>query len=95
MFDCIGNWTIAFSIPITESQLYCKPQVACFTALRVDKEVGKQILIVGTTHLIFNNNRGDQKLAQLDLTMQCFDYIRNSVKAMYPDHHISFGNSLV
>ena len=88
-FECLGIWTIEFSYPRTDSQLYWKPQAACFTALRDKTGDENKIIVVATTHLIFNNNRGDQKLAQLDLVMKWFSQIKQCITRLKPDCQVS------
>ena len=59
------------------SYLYNKPNVAGFAALRVKDrtllasgESKDVVLLVACTHVLFNDNRGDIKLAQMNLITQ-------------------------
>ena len=45
--------------------------------------------MVGTTHLIYNSNRGDIKLAQLDLVTQCLAKIKHYLHSRFKHHDIS------
>jgi hypothetical protein len=69
----------------TESQLYRKEQVCLVLVLqykeklfseeeRKEKESEKYI-ILGNTHIVFNDRRGDIKLAQIDAIMQAFNLL--------------------
>lgn len=88
-FEWIGTWRIDLGKPEAISYLYDKPQVACFAALKVGQDSGKQIIIVGTTHILYSKELGDIKLAQLNLITQWLSKIKNYVMAGFPDYSIS------
>jgi protein angel len=47
-----------------DSRLYNKDNVSVFAILKY-KNIENQLLIVATTHILFNMNRGDIKIAQV------------------------------
>ncbi|CAI2361098.1 unnamed protein product [Moneuplotes crassus] len=88
-FESVGTWSIEFNNPRMTSHLYNKQHVASFVALKMITHEKKRLVIVGTTHLLFNMNRGDIKLAQLDLATQSLAMIKESLKEKYPEYEIS------
>lgn len=78
MFNCIGKYSVRLDQG-SGSQVFGKPQVAAIVALDLNspdqydlgaKTNEKQALLVCSTHLIFNSNRGDQKLGQLSVMVR-------------------------
>ena len=77
------------------SHIYNKPNVAAFAALRVKdrtilppSEKKDVVLLVACTHVLFNDNRGDIKLAQMNLITQTLQLLKeyygmNSVFMFY------------
>lgn len=57
--------------------------------MKVGQDSGKQIIIVGTTHILYSKELGDIKLAQLNLITQWLSKIKNYVMAGFPDYSIS------
>ena len=88
-FELICSWTIEMGKDHTRSYLYCKPQVACFAALKITHHNQKRILLVATTHLLYNNNRGDIKFAQIDLITQSLALIKRYLVAKFKNYSIS------
>jgi len=88
-FDWVGTWSIEFGRYNTNSYIYDKPQVACFVALKVEREIEEKIIIVWTTHILYNTNRGDIKLAQIDLITQWIANIKWYIETCYPKYDIS------
>ena len=88
-FKCLGTWRIELGKDDSISYLYDKPQVAWFVALKVEKERSKQIIIAGTSHIIYSKEFGDIKLAQLNLITQWLSKIRKYVYQNYPEFNIS------
>jgi hypothetical protein len=49
----------------------------------------QKIVIVANTHMLFNDNRGDIKLAQLDLVTQWLDKIKTKMINKFPECKIA------
>jgi protein angel len=47
-----------------DSRIYNKDNVSVFAVLK-NKKIANQIVIVANTHILFNMNRGDIKIAQV------------------------------
>lgn len=58
------------------SELYCKPQVQLILVLQY-VEFPSKLLIISNTHLYFNINRGDVKLAQLKITTDTMQQLKD------------------
>ena len=76
-FECLSQMAVRFD-GIPASQIHNKPQCGVVIALKVinpdlhtvgESTQKEHVIIVATTHLIFNNNRGDIKLASLMLML--------------------------
>jgi len=61
------------------SQIYNKDNISIFAVLR-QRHYIKNILIIATTHLLFNLNRGDIKIAQTLQTLNALDRIKEKYR---------------
>jgi len=53
------------------------------------KGVEDTILLVVNTHLLFNNGRGDVKLAQVDLIMKSIEYLKLELEEKHPGFNVN------
>ena len=98
LFEKLNSWSVSMDSN-TNWEIYSKPQIGLFVALRVKKNNNDELLInknkedviilVWNTHLIFNNNRGDIKLAQIDLITKTIQYLKDLLKTQYSDSKIN------
>ncbi|CAI2359500.1 unnamed protein product [Moneuplotes crassus] len=88
-FESLGSWCIEFNNPRARSHLYCKQHVASFAALKLKNHPKKRIILVATTHILYNTGRGDIKLAQLDLATKSLAMIKNHLTKKYKNYDIS------
>jgi mRNA deadenylase 3'-5' endonuclease subunit Ccr4 len=61
------------------SQIYNKDNISIFAVLR-QRNFIKNIFIIATTHLLFNLNRGDIKIAQTLQTLYSIDRIKEKYR---------------
>lgn len=79
-YDLVFYREVEFFAP--DSRLYCKPNIGLICGLVSPSEPNK-LLIVATTHVLYNQRRGDIQAAQLDFLIKSIAYCRNFYSALY------------
>mmetsp|Transcript_7945 Transcript_7945/g.15456 ORF Transcript_7945/g.15456 Transcript_7945/m.15456 type:complete len:279 (+) Transcript_7945:5041-5877(+) len=79
-FDLVFSREVQYYAP--GSKVYCKPNVGLICGL-ASREEPRKLLIVGTTHILYNQRRGDIQVGQLDFMLRSLVYCRNFYSLMY------------